>query len=101
MRRPDSLTEARAMACMAQMEPDPEWERRQAAGLNPPGMLGLRGCMRTVFPEEKFTEEEARYILALQETHSLRALAEDLTGDDNQCFGIFLVDAARHALPNA
>lgn len=98
MNKPESLTTERAFACMAQMEPNPEWERRQAAGLNEPGMLGLLGCVMTVFPEQKFTEEEAKYILALQETHSLRALADELVGDENQCFGTFLVEAARHAL---
>jgi len=96
--RPASLTPARAEACLPSYEINPDWQVRRDRGEIPDGIRGMGGMLRLVWPEERFTEEEARWILALRETASWRALANEVLGNSNQIFGKDLEHAALRAL---
>jgi len=58
----------------------------------------MGGMLRLVWPEERFTVEEARWILGLRETASWRALANEVIGNSNQIFGRDLEHAALRSL---
>lgn len=96
--RPASLTHARAEACLPSYEINPDWQARHDRGEIPSGIRGMGGMLRLVWPEERFTEEEARWILTLRETASWRALADEVLGNSNQIFGKDLEHAALRAL---
>lgn len=96
--RPASLTLAHAEACLPTVEVDPEWQAKHDTGTLPEGFAGLVGSMRTVWPEEMLTEQEARWILAMREHLSWRSLADFVMGDGNQITGMHLEEAGRRAL---
>lgn len=96
--RPPGLTPQRIDACLPRREVDPDWEARRDAGELPEGILGLAGSLREVWPEERLTDAQARWILALREYMSWRALADCVAGDGNQITGMDLEAAARRAL---
>jgi CRISPR-associated protein Csx16 len=96
--RPRTLTIAQAEACLPSFETNPEWQAKHDAGELPEGLMGMVGCMRAVWPEERLTEEEARWLLAMREHLSWRSLADFVTGDGNQITGMHLEEAARRAL---
>ncbi|MDO9225173.1 MAG: hypothetical protein Q8M09_20725 [Pseudomonadota bacterium] len=96
--RPASLTPAHAEACLPGYEINPDWQARRDRGEIPDGIRGMGGMLRLVWPEERFTEEEARWILTLRETTSWRVLANEVLGNSNQIFGMGLEQAALRAL---
>ncbi len=96
--KPKSLTEDRCFDLMPRLRTCEEWLRKKEAGELSDGLLGMRGMLKTVYPDEKFTQEEAEYILWLRDQCSMRCLAEELVGDDNQVFGMMLIEAAELVL---
>lgn len=96
--RPRTLTIAHAEACLPSFEIDPEWQARKAAGELPEGVLKMTGSLRTVWPDERLTLEEARWILAMRKHLSWRSLADFVTGDGNQITGMHLEEAAQRVL---
>lgn len=96
--RPASLTPARAEACLPSYEISPDWRARRDRGEISDCIHGMGGMLRWVWPEERFTEEEARWVLALRETASWRALANEVLGNSNQIFGRDLEHAALRSL---
>jgi len=99
--RPRGLTPRRIDACLPRLEPNPEWEARRDAGELPDGVLRLAGSMRQVWPQERLSLEQARWILALREHLSWRALASWVAGDGNQITGMFLEEAAQRVVDEA
>lgn len=99
MTRPDSLTPERAASFLPKHRTSPEWRRKHDAGELPTGLAGLLGCLMVDWSASATPSvAEAEYILHLRETHSWRALACVLTGDDLQPIGMDLEEAARRAL---
>lgn len=96
--RPRTLTIAHVEACLPSFETNPEWQAKYDAGELPEGLMGMAGCLQSVWPEERLTIEEARWILGLREHLSWRSLADFVTGDGNQITGMHLEEAARRAL---
>lgn len=96
--RPSSLTPERIEACLPRYEISPEWEAKEERGELPEGVIGMRGMLQQVWPEMRFSEAEARWILALREGLSWRALAMKVEGGDNQITGMHLEEAALRAL---
>src|ERR1043166_585657 len=99
--RPESLTQEHALAVLPTMDIDAEWQRKHDAGELPEGLMGLRGMLALIWPAETLTKEEAAYIIWLKDQGSMRWLAEELTGDDNQIFGMFLIEAAERTALDA
>jgi hypothetical protein len=98
MKKPTSLTPERALACTPTLDISQEWLAKKEAGLVPEGFAGMMGSLITVPAKEKLTREEAQYIVWLHTQWSLRGLAEELTGDDNQAIGMLLHEAAVETL---
>jgi CRISPR-associated protein Csx16 len=96
--RPQTLTIAHAQACLPEMQVNEQWQARHDAGELPEGFEGLAGSLEFVWPEERLSEAEARWILDLREHLSWRSLADFVTGDGIQITGMHLEEAARRAL---
>jgi len=96
--RPASLTLAHAEACLPTLEINPEWQAKQDAGELREDIKGMVGSLRTVWPEERFTAEEARWVLAMREHLSWRSLGDFVLGNGNQITGMHLEEAARRVL---
>lgn len=96
--RPPSLTIERAYRLVPSLTICEEWERKHEAGELPEGFLGMRGMMKTCYPDEKFTKEEAEWILAVREFGSWRWFGDVVIDDDNQCLAILLEEYARKCL---
>lgn len=100
--RPESLTMARAESFLPTWSICEEWQRKSDAGELPEGLLGMRGMLETIWPDAKPNEDEARWILGLQEYGSIRWLADTVTyGDDNQIVGMHLIEASEAAIARA
>jgi hypothetical protein len=97
--RPASFTLAHAEARLPTMEVNPEWQAKHDAGELPEGINKMVGSLRTVWPEERFTAEEARWVLAMREHLSWRSLGDFVLGNGNQITGMHLEEAARRAAP--
>ena len=97
MEKPTTLTIDRCEAVLPALGVSPEWQRKHDAGELPEGLAGFRGMLQEVWPEAHLTLEEAEYILWLHGQGSIRWLANELMGDDNQIIGTFLIEAAQRA----
>ena len=95
---PASLSEDRCRSFLPRMEINPEWQRKHDEGELASGLSGMFGMLDIIWPDEKPTPEEARFILALRDRGSMRWLAEQLVGDDNQIHGMHLIEAAEMAI---
>jgi len=93
-RRPESLTYTHAKKCLPGYEPNPDWVER-------PGLLGMAGCIRQVPAEETLTREEAAWVAALAEMGSMRWVAGMVFNDDNQIFGMDIIEVARKVAESA
>ena len=98
MKRPKSLTIDRAFSLLPTSNIDPEWKRKNDAGLLPEGFLGACGMLTLEWPEEKLTKEEAEYVLYLESQGSMRWVAGQIFGDSNQIFGMDIIKAAKMVL---
>jgi len=97
--RPTSLTEERARSFLPILKTNPEWERKHDAGELPDGLVGMRGMLIEVWPDDKPTADEARWMLGLTEYGSWRWMASIvLHGDCNQINAVHLLEASRAAL---
>ncbi len=96
--RPRGLTPERVEACLPRREVNPDWVAKRDAGQLSEGLAGLAGSMRQVWPDERLSVRQARWVLALREHMSWRELAGCVLGDDNQILGMDLEEAARRAL---
>jgi hypothetical protein len=94
MKKPESLTPERAMACCPTNDINPEWLAKKEAGTLPEGLAGMFGSLIMVQAKETLTREEAEYIVWLHTQMSWRGVAEELTGDDNQIIGMYLWECA-------
>lgn len=100
MERPESLTVERAYSLLPKYDVNPDWQRKHDAGELPDGLHGMLGMLRRIEPAESPTPEEASYILSLYEQGSMRWVAGQLLGNDNQVFGSDLIDVARAVAGN-
>lgn len=96
--RPATLTFAHAAACLPRYAVSPEWQAKSDAGLLPGGFEGCFGMLRTVWPEERLTPEEAEWVIAVGEHLGWRALADCVLGEGNRIVGMNLEEAAQRAL---
>lgn len=96
--RPRGLTPERIEACLPRRAIDPDWEAKRNSGQLSEGLAGLAGSVRQVWPQERLNPSQARWVLALRDHMSWRALAGCVLGDDNQIDGMDLEEAARRAL---
>lgn len=96
--RPATLTPERAYAVLPSFEIDPEWQRKEEQGELPDGFLRIAGMLRKVPSGVNLTADEARWILALREHMSWRALAGEVFGNENQIIGIQIEEAALNVL---
>ena len=96
--RPRGLTPQRVEACLPRREVNPDWVAKRDAGQLSEGLAGLAGSVRQVWPQERLSVGQARWVLALRDHMSWRALAGCVLGDDNQITGMDLEEAARRAL---
>lgn len=96
--RPRGLTPERVEACLPRHVLDPHGVPQHDGGDIGDRALGMAGSWRQGWPEERLTAAQARWVLALREHMSWRALAGCVVGDGNQITGMDLEEAARYAL---
>lgn len=97
--RPESLTLARAESFLPTMDVDDEWQRKKDAGQLEDGLLGMRGCFKTVWPDAVPSRDEAEWMLALLEFGSWRWMASIvLHGDGNQINAMHLKEVSERVL---
>jgi hypothetical protein len=94
MKKPESLTPERALACCPTNDINPEWWAKREANLLPEGLAGIFGSLIMVPAKETLTREEAEYIVWLHKSTTWRGIAYELTGDDNQIIGMYLWECA-------
>lgn len=96
--RPKSLTVDRANSFLPTTEVDEEWQKREDAGENVDGILGMCGCIESVWPDERPTVEEARWILSLEDYGTWRWIGSVVLNDWNQISAMQILDVSRRVL---